>query len=498
LIPGLIADLALFVNIFFLFGILISFSAVLTLPGIAGIVLTLGMAVDANVLIYERIREEMRAGKTMRRAIQDGFSNAISAIIDANVTTLITGIVLAVFGTGPVRGFAVILIIGIITSFLTAVFLTRYVLEAYSNREKAKELPFTTNFTKNWFQNLKIDFIGKRKIAYIISGTIILVSIVSFFTRGFSLGVDFSGGRNYIVRFEHPVNTEDVRELLAGAFEGDPVQVITIGTDNQVRVTTKYKIDNESETADNEFESILFEHLKPMINNETVTKDMFVKGYVLDNSGNANYADGGNFEFGIQSSEKVGPTIADNIKRSAIWAVIIAIFAIGLYIFIRFRELGYSVGAVVSLAHNTLITLGLYSLMYGVMPFSMEIDQSFIAAILTVIGYSINDTVVIFDRIREYIHLYPKRKRKDVMNQAINATLSRTFSTSFSTVMVLVMIFIFGTDSIRGFVFAMFFGIVAGTYSSLFVASPVSYEIYRKLSKKGGEEDAPEVPEKTK
>jgi SecD/SecF fusion protein len=498
LMPGLIADLALFVNIFFLFGILISFSAVLTLPGIAGIVLTLGMAVDANVLIYERIREEMRAGKTMKRAIQDGFSNAISAIIDANVTTLITGIVLAVFGTGPVRGFAVILIIGIITSFLTAVFLTRYVLEAYANREQAKELPFTTNFTKNWFQNLKIDFIGSRKIAYIISGTLIVISIASFFTRGFSLGVDFSGGRNYIVRFEHPVNTEDVRELLADAFEGDPAQVITIGTDNQVRVTTKYKIDNESETADNEVESILFEHLKPVINNETVTKDLFVEGYVLDNSGNANYADGGNFEFGIQSSEKVGPTIADNIKRSAIWAVIIAIFAIGLYIFIRFRELGYSVGAVVSLAHNTLITMGLYSLMYGIMPFSMEIDQSFIAAILTVIGYSINDTVVIFDRIREYIHLYPKRKRKDVMNQAINATLSRTFSTSFSTVMVLVMIFIFGTDSIRGFVFAMFFGILAGTYSSLFVASPVSYELYRKLSKKGEEEDAPNVPEKKK
>lgn len=497
LVPGLIADLALFVNIFFLFGILIAFSAVLTLPGIAGIVLTLGMAVDANVLIYERIREEMRAGKSMKRAIQDGFGNAISAIVDANVTTLITGIVLAVFGTGPVRGFAIILIIGIITSFITAVFLTRYVLEAYANRESAKELPFTTNFTKNWFQNLKIDFIGKRKIAYLISGIILLTAAVSFITRGFSLGVDFSGGRNYIVRFEKAVKTEDVRELLTDAFEGDAAQVITIGTDNQVRITTKYKINDDSESADDAVETALYEYLKPMINNESVTKDMFVKGYVLGKDGNAAYADSGMFEFGIQSSQKVGPTIADDIKRSAIWAVIIAIIAIGLYIFIRFREVGYSVGVIASLAHNTILALGLYSLLYGIMPFSMEVDQSFIAAILTVIGYSVNDTVVIFDRIREYIHLYPKRRRKDVINQAINATLSRTFSTSFSTVMVLVMIFVFGSDSIRGFVFAMFFGIIAGTYSSLFVASPISYEIYRKISKKGDGEES-EAPEKTK
>jgi SecD/SecF fusion protein len=462
-IPGLIADLALFANVFFLLGILASFSAVLTLPGIAGIVLTMGMAVDANVLIYERIREELRAGKTMKRSIDDGFKGAISAIIDANVTTLITGIVLSVFGTGPIKGFANTLIIGIITSFISAVFLTRLMLDAYANSKKAKELPFTTKTTAGWFQNAKLNFIGGRKIAYYISAALILISVASFVTRGFSLGIDFSGGRNYIVRFDESVKTQDVRDLLADAFDGTPVQVITIGSDNQVRVSTKYKIDDNSESIDEEIETRLYNGLKPML------KDASRKTFVEDH---------------IMSSQKVGPTIADDIKRAAVWAVIMAIFAIGLYILIRFRTVGYSLGAIVALIHDTIITLGVFSLLYSIMPFSMEIDQAFIAAILTVVGYSVNDTVIIFDRIREFILLYPKRDRKSVMNESINAMLSRTFSTSVSTILVLLIIFMFGGETIRGFIFAMLFGIVIGTYSSIFIAAPVTYELHKKKLKK--------------
>lgn len=461
--PGIIADLALLANVFFLFGILASFSAVLTLPGIAGIVLTMGMAVDANVLIYERIREEMKAGKSMKRAVTDGFSGAISAIIDANVTTLITGIVLSVFGTGPIKGFANTLIIGIITSFISAVFLTRLLLDWYVNRKDAKELPFTTPITKNWFQNVHLNFIGGRKVAYIISGVLITVSILSFVTRGFSLGIDFSGGRNYVVRFDEPVKTQDVRDLLADDFVGTSVQVITIGSDNQVRISTKYKIDDNSETIDDEIEAILYNGLKPLL------KDASLEDFVDNN---------------IQSSQKVGPTIADDIKRAAVWAVVIAILAIGFYIFIRFRAVSYSLGATVALAHDTIITLGAYSLLYSIMPFSMEIDQAFIAAILTVVGYSVNDTVIIFDRIREFIGLYPKRERAQVMNESINAMISRTFSTSFSTILVLLIIFIFGGETIRGFIFAMLFGIVIGTYSSIFVAAPVTYEMYKRKAKK--------------
>ncbi|MCE1156736.1 MAG: protein translocase subunit SecF, partial [Bacteroidales bacterium] len=461
--PGIIADLALLANVFFLFGILASFSAVLTLPGIAGIVLTMGMAVDANVLIYERIREEMKAGKSMKRAVTDGFGGAISAIIDANVTTLITGIVLSIFGTGPIKGFANTLIIGIITSFISAVFLTRLMLDWYVNRKDAKELPFTTNFTKNWFQNVHLNFIGGRKVAYIISAVLITVSILSFVTRGFSLGIDFSGGRNYVVRFDEPVKTQDVRDLLADDFEGVGVQVITIGSDNQVRISTKYKIDDNSDVIDDEIEAILYNGLKPLLNDASLEE-------FVDNN--------------IQSSQKVGPTIADDIKRAAVWAVLIAILAIGFYIFIRFRAVSYSLGATVALAHDVIITLGAYSLLYSIMPFSMEIDQAFIAAILTVVGYSVNDTVIIFDRIREFIGLYPKRERRTVMNEGINAMISRTFSTSFSTILVLLIIFIFGGETIRGFIFAMLFGIVIGTYSSIFIAAPVTYEMYKKRAKK--------------
>lgn len=458
-VPGLIADVALFMNVFFLLGILASFSAVLTLPGIAGIVLTLGMAVDGNVLIYERIREELRAGKTMKRSIDDGFKNAISAIIDANVTTLLTGIILSIFGTGPIKGFANTLIIGIITSFITAVFLTRIMLETYAKSTKAKELPFHTKMTDGWFKNAKFNFIGGRKTAYIVSSLLIVVSLTSIFTRGFSLGVDFSGGRNYVVKFDQDVKPENVRSLLQNAFEGTSSSVITIGSNDQVRISTKYKINENSETIDDEIEGRLYEALNPLLNG--ISKDEFVSE-------------------SIRSSQKVGPTIADDIKTAATYAIVFAIIVIGLYVFARFRTVGYSLGAIAALVHDTIITLGVFSLFYSIMPFSMEIDQAFIAAILTVVGYSVNDTVIIFDRIREYVGLHPKRKRQGVLNDAINHTLSRTFSTSFSTLVVLLAIFIFGGETIRGFVFAIMFGILIGTYSSIFVAAPITFEFYKK------------------
>ena len=462
-VPGLIADGTLLANIFFLLGILASFSAVLTLPGIAGIVLTMGMAVDANVLIYERIREEMLAGKSLKRAIEDGFKGAISAIIDANLTTLITGIVLSIFGTGPIRGFANTLIIGIITSFISAVFLTRLMLDSYARRKNAKELPFTSKVTAKWFQNTNYDFIGKRKFAYIFSGALIVITIISFATRGFSLGIDFSGGRNYVISFNESVKTQDVRDLLSDAFDGESVQVITIGSDNQVRVSTKYKIDDAADEVNEEIVELLYTNLQPML--EGVSLEAFTEDHIL-------------------SSQKVGPTIADDIKRAAVWAVLFAIIAIGLYILLRFRNISYSVGATVGLIHDTMLTMGIFSLFYSIMPFSLEIDQAFIAAILTVVGYSVNDTVVVFDRIRENVGLYPKRDRKTVINDSINITLSRTFSTSMSTILVLFIIFVFGGETIRGFVFAMLFGVIIGTYSSIFIASPVAYEFYQRKLKK--------------
>ncbi len=463
-VPGLIADITLFVNIFFLIGILASFSAVLTLPGIAGIVLTLGMAVDGNVIIYERIKEELRGGKTMAKAIKDGYGNAISAIVDGQVTTLITGIVLAIFGTGPIKGFANTLIIGIVTSFITSVFLTRLMLEMYASKEKAKELPFSTKLTEKWWLNAKLNFLGGRKVAYTISTSLIVISLISFATLGLNLGVDFSGGRNYVVRFDEAVKTDVVRGLLSKSFDGTSVQVITIGSENQVRISTKYKIDDNSETIDDEIESRLYNGLKPLLK-PSVTKADFVAS-------------------SIQSSQKVGPTIADDIKTAAIWAIFFAILAIGLYIFVRFREFGYAMGATTALVHDALITIGMFSLGYKFMPFSMEIDQSFIAAILTVVGYSVNDTVIIFDRIRENVNLYPKRDRMQSMNDAINSTLGRTFSTSMTTLVVLFAIFIFGGETIRGFIFAMLFGILIGTYSSVFVASPITYEFYKRKQKK--------------
>ena len=466
LIPGLVADTALLLNVFLLLGILASFSAVLTLPGIAGIVLTMGTAVDGNVLIYERIREELRAGKNMRRAINDGFHGAISAIVDANVTSLLTGIVLAVFGTGPIKGFAVTYIIGIISSFLTAVFITRLLLDSYASRENAKELPFTTSWTKNWLQDTHWNFIGVRKWSYIISGALIVISIIGLIPNAvgeLNFGIDFSGGRNYVIRFAEPVQPEEIRTLLEDEFDGTSVTVITIGNENQVRVSTKFGIDSDSETIDTEIEQRLYKGLQEKLGG--ISFEEFSNG-----------SDEASDKIGIMSSQKVGPSIADDIKTAAVWAIIFALLIIFLYILIRFLNVNYSFAALVALAHDTVIVLGLYAILWRVMPFSMEIDQSFIAAILTVIGYSINDTVVIFDRIREYRGLYPKRDLAENMNNALNSTLARTFNTSMSTFLVLLAIFIFGGETIQGFVFALMIGVIVGTYSSLFIASPIAYD----------------------
>ena len=479
LIPGLIADFALLCNVFLLVGILSSFSAVLTLPGIAGIVLTMGTAVDGNVLIYERIREELRAGKNMRKAIEDGFKGAISAIVDANVTSLLTGIILAVFGTGPIKGFAVTYIIGIISSFLTAVFITRLLLEDYAKREDAKELPFTSQIAKNWFQNMHFDFVGARKWAYPLAGCLVLFAALGLEPHIFgklNLGIDFSGGRNYVVRFDQPVNTQDVQESLLAIFtekntEGEnlTVRVITFGESNdQVRISTNFRIHDNSDTLDEEIEQLVYEGTKKFFASP-ITFAEFQSTQVNEN-------------VGIMQSQKVGPAIADDITTSAVWAVIAALVVIFLYILVRFRNLAYSVGALAALFHDTVIILGLYAILWKIMPFSMEIDQAFIAAILTVIGYSINDTVVIFDRVREYNGLYPKRERERNINEALNATLSRTFSTSMSTFIVLLAIFLFGGESIRGFVFALLMGVVFGTFSSLFVASPIAYDIQRAIA----------------
>ena len=483
LIPGLIADFALICNVFLLVGILSSFSAVLTLPGIAGIVLTMGMAVDANVLIYERIREERRAGKSLRKAIEDGFGNAISAIIDSNVTSFLTGAILAICGTGPIKGFAVTYMIGIVSSFLTAVFICRLLLEAYAKKEDAKELSFTTKLMQNFLQNTAANFIGARKVTYILSGVLVLIGILGVnphIMGKLNLGIDFSGGRNYIVRFAQSVNTEEVNASLDNVFmaakaeladeESFSLNVITIGADNQVRISTNYLINDNSENVDETIEALLYEGCKPFLA-ESVTLAEFRSTEI-------------NPEIGIMQSQKVGPAVADDITQSAVWAVLAALVAIFLYVLLRFRNFAFSVGALTGLAHNTLIVLGAYALLWKIMPFSMEIDQSFIAAILTVIGYSINDTVVVFDRVREYKGIYPKRDLKQNMNDALNHTLSRTFSTSMSTLVVLIAIFCFGGETIRGFVFALLIGVVVGTYSSLCVASPLAYDIQEAIARR--------------
>ena len=443
----------------------------------------MGMAVDANVLIYERIREERRAGKGLRKAIEDGFGNAISAIVDSNVTSFLTGAILAVCGTGPIKGFAVTYMIGIVSSFLTAVFVCRLLLEAYAKKEDAKELSFTTKLMQNFLQNTAANFIGARKVTYILSGVLVLIGILGVnphIMGKLNLGIDFSGGRNYIVRFAQSVNTEEVNASLDNVFmaakaeladeESFSLNVITIGADNQVRVSTNYLINDNSDNVDETIETLLYEGCKPFLA-EDITLDQFKSTEI-------------NPEIGIMQSQKVGPAVADDITQSAVWAVLAALVAIFLYVLLRFRNFAFSVGALTGLAHNTLIVLGAYALLWKVMPFSMEIDQSFIAAILTVIGYSINDTVVVFDRVREYKGLYPKRDLKQNMNDALNHTLSRTFSTSMSTLVVLIAIFCFGGETIRGFVFALLIGVVVGTYSSLCVASPLAYDIQEAIARR--------------
>ena len=471
LIPGMIANGALILNFFFTLGILTSFQAALTMSGIAGMVLSLGMAVDANVLIYERTKEELRAGKMVKNALTDGYSNAFSAIFDSNLTSIITGIILFNFGTGPIRGFATTLIIGILCSFFTAVFITRLVYEHFIAKDKFRNLTFDTKVSRNFLKNVRVNFMenGNKTLAF--AGIFLLVCIGSFFVRGLSQSIDFTGGRNYKVQFENQVEPEQVRSLIADKFEGANVSVIAIGTDKKtVRISTNYRINEEGSNVDTEIEAYLYETLKQML-----TKDIDL----------ATFIDRDNHTGGsIISSQKVGPSIADDIKTSAVYSVVLALIAIGLYILVRFHNIAYSIGSVLALTCDTVLIIGMYSLCWGVLPFSLEIDQTFIGAILTAIGYSINDKVVIFDRIREYFHLYPKREVKQLFNDSLNTTLARTLNTSISTLIVLLCIFILGGDSIRSFAFAMILGVIFGTCSSLFVASPIAYKLLNRKSAK--------------
>ncbi len=455
---GLASNIALLANIFFIFGVLSSLGAVLTLPGIAGIILTIGMSVDANVLIYERIREELKNGKGLRLAISDGYNSAYSSIIDANVTTLLTGIILYTFGTGPIKGFATTLIIGILTSLFSAIFITRLVISARLN--KGKTISFATKLTEGAFKNINIDFIGKRKRFYILSSVVVLLGVGSLVTKGLNYGVDFVGGRTYVVRFDETVDNEELRSALSEVFVDEDglnyiPQVKTFGDDNQVKITTSFMIESSEITTDEVVESKLAEGL--------ATAGM---------------------KYEIMSSQKVGPTIADDIKDAAIWSVIFSLLVIFLYILVRFRKWQFSLGAVVAVFHDVLIVLSIFSIFYGILPFSLEIDQAFIAAILTIIGYSLNDTVVVFDRVREYINNNRKKAVHELMNGALNSTLSRTINTSLTTFVVLLIIFSFGGEVIRGFMFALMVGVVVGTYSSLFVASPIMLDTIKKKEEK--------------
>lgn len=467
---GIFSDTALALNILYIFGVLASFGAVLTLPGIAGIVLTIGMAVDANVLIYERIKEELVKGKGQKEAIYDGFAGALSSILDANVTTLLTGIILYIFGTGPVKGFATTLIIGIITSLFSAIFITRLLIEWYINK-KGNTLTFNTKITKGWFQNISIDFLKKRKIAYIVSGIILLGGIGSLMTNGLNYGVDFKGGRTYTVRFDHDVNAPQVARDLKDVFGSLP-EVKTYGTSNQLKITTKYKIDDSEITVDDETQHLLFDGVQKYLPDGTTYEQFKIGGE--ENNG----------KIGVMKYMKVGPTIADDIKQAAFWAIIASLVVVFLYILIRFRKWQYSFGAVIAVFHDVLIVLSIFSVFYKILPFDMEIGQSFIAAILTVVGYSLNDTVVIFDRIREFANKHTSWQFNRIVNSALSSTLGRTINTSLTTLIVLLAIFIFGGDSIKGFMFALIIGVIVGTYSSLFVASPIIYDTTMKFDKK--------------
>lgn len=464
---GWVADLALVTNIFFIFGVLTSLGAVLTLPGIAGIVLTLGMAVDANVIIYERIKEELRAGKGMRLAITDGYKNAYSAIIDGNVTTLLTGIVLYTFGSGPVQGFATTLIIGILSSLFSAIFISRIVFDYFLTRNRT--ITFGNKYTNNVLLNANYNFLGMRKYAYVISAVIIIIGIGSLAVRGLNYGVDFSGGRTYVVRFDQPVVLKDIRNALEEGLEQPEVK--TFGPTSQVKITTNKEIDNDDPSVDSTLQGILFANLKPLYQDQSIT----YKDFIADT--------GSDKLIGILSSQKVGPTIADDIRNRAVMAIIFALIIIFIYIAIRFKRWQYGLGGVISLFHDSIIVISLFSIFYNVLPFNLEIDQTFIAAILTIIGYSINDTVIIFDRIREFVGLHPKRTLMNNINTGINSTLARTINTSGTTIVVLLMIFIFGGEVIRGFSFALLVGILVGTYSSVFVAGPLAYDLITNRGK---------------
>jgi SecD/SecF fusion protein len=456
---GVAADIALVLNLFLIMGVLASLGAVLTLPGIAGIVLTIGMSVDANVIIFERIREELRAGKNIKSALADGYKNSLSAILDANITTIIIGIILVNFGVGPVKGFATTLIIGILTSLFTALFISRIILEWMMNGER--KITFGNKITFNAFNNVRFKIIEKRKIAYIISGGLIAISLFSLATRGLNPGIDFAGGRNYVVAFKQSVSPEEVAKSLETVY-GERPTVKTFGTSNQVKISTKFKINEDN--ADNLSDSLLYVGLRKFLPENTTIDEFF-----------ADYR---------QNTQKVGPTVAKDITAKSIVAITIALILMFIYILIRFRKWQYSLGAVAALVHDTIIVLGAFSLFYSIMPFNMEIDQAFIAAILTVVGYSINDTVIVFDRIREFFGLYKNRSNKEIMNDAMNTTISRTVITSLTTLLVLVAIFIFGGEVIRGFTFALLLGIFVGTYSSIFVASPIAYDLMKRKEEK--------------
>lgn len=474
---GWIADVALLFNVFLLMGVLVSFGAVLTLPGIAGIVLTMGMAVDANVIIYERIKEELRAGKGLSQAIKDGFSNAYSAIVDGNLTTIITGIVLFVFGNGPVQGFATTLIIGILTSLFSSIFITRLLIE--KSVEKFGNISFARKWSENWLNGIQFDFIGKRRISYAISGTLIVVSLLSFAVLGVNRGVEFTGGRSYVILFDQPVSIEGVRASISQEFAGiqgaDDANVSLEvkqygGNGDQIRVVTQYKYNDASDAATDEINELLYR----------ATKDNYAAELTFDDFRNTQLS-----PYGIVSADKIGPSIAKDMTYNAIYAVFFSLIAIGLYITLRFKKWQWASGATLALAHDSLIVIGLFSLLYSIMPFNLEINQAFIAAILTVIGYSINNTVVIFDRIREYISLYPKRSIRTNINNAVSSTMARTFNSSGTTIVTLLAIFLFGGETIRGFIFALLCGVVIGTYSSWFIATPLAYDLMPAEAKKG-------------
>ena len=472
---GWVASIALITNVFFLFGVLVSFGAVLTLPGIAGIVLTMGMAVDANVIIYERVKEELRAGMGLGQAIQKGYKNAMSAIIDSNVTSLLTGIVLFIFGTGPVQGFATTLIIGIITSLFTSIFITRIIFTGMLKRNR--KITFSNKLTENFLANTKVDFIGKRKYSYIISLVLIGASVISLFISGLNYGVDFTGGRTFVVRFDNVVKVDEVRTALDDVFavqEGDDayksISVKQFGSESQMqmRIVTQYLYDDMSENATTRVEHLIYDALNPLYD-KSLTFDEF-----QTTATNVN---------GIISADMVGPSVASDITRNSFIAVFFSLLAIGLYIILRFKRWQWGVGSIVALAHDAMLVIGAFSLLKGIMPFNLEVDQSFIAAILTIIGYSINDKVVIFDRIREYSALYPKRNMRENINYAVNSTLSRTVNTSGTTLVTLLAIFLFGGEVIRGFIFALLFGVLISVYSSIFTATPVAYDLMSRKNK---------------